>query len=84
MRAQHVEYHAPARFDDELCVFVRVCRIGRTSVTWEFLAENVASRARLATARQSLVQVDLERHRPVEVAEHLRHAVTGFEREVET
>jgi len=29
MRAQHVEYHAPARFDDELEVFVRVCRLGR-------------------------------------------------------
>ena len=24
MRAQHVEYHAPARFDDEVEVFVRV------------------------------------------------------------
>ena len=24
MRAQHVEYHAPARFDDQLEVFVRV------------------------------------------------------------
>ena len=28
MRAQHVEYHAPARFDDELEVFVRVRRAG--------------------------------------------------------
>jgi acyl-CoA thioesterase FadM len=28
MRAQHVEYHAPARFDDELEVFVRVRRSG--------------------------------------------------------
>ena len=28
MRAQHVEYHAPAAFDDELDVFVRVRRIG--------------------------------------------------------
>jgi acyl-CoA thioester hydrolase len=83
MRAQHVEYHAPARFDDELCVFVRVCRLGRTSVTWEFLAENVASETRLATARQTLVQVDLDHHRPVEVVERLRRAVTGFEQEVQ-
>jgi len=36
MRAQHVEYHAPARFDDEVEVFVRVKELGRTSVTWAF------------------------------------------------
>ena len=33
MRAQTVEYHAPARFDDLLEVFVRVARIGRSSLT---------------------------------------------------
>ena len=44
MRAQHVEYHAPARFDDELEVFVRVRRLGRTSVTWEFEAWNARVR----------------------------------------
>ena len=33
MRAVHVEYEAPARFDDLLEVFVRTVRIGRTSVT---------------------------------------------------
>ena len=43
MRAQSVEYLAPARFDDELEVFVRVARIGRTSVGWEFAAYNVST-----------------------------------------
>ena len=38
MRANDVEYFAPARFDDEIEVFVRVSRIGRTSVTFEFAA----------------------------------------------
>ena len=32
MRASDVEYHAPARFDDLLECFVRVQRLGRTSV----------------------------------------------------
>ena len=36
MRAQSVEYLAPARFDDLLQVFIRTRRIGRTSVTWTF------------------------------------------------
>ena len=38
MRASHVEYHAPARFDDLLEVFVRVERIGTTSVTYDHAA----------------------------------------------
>ena len=35
MRASNVLYEAPARFDDLLEVFVRVDRIGRTSVTYD-------------------------------------------------
>ena len=38
MRASHVEYHAPARFDDLLEIFVRVERIGTTSVTYDYAA----------------------------------------------
>src|SRR5712691_11458451 len=38
MRAVSVEYHAPARFDDLLEVFVRVERIGTTSITYECAA----------------------------------------------
>src|SRR5204863_8531628 len=33
MRANVVEYFAPAVFDDEIEVFCRVARIGRTSIT---------------------------------------------------
>jgi acyl-CoA thioester hydrolase len=83
MRAQHVEYHAPARFDDELEVFVRVRRVGRTSVTWTFQAHNVASGQHLVSADQTLVQVDADARRPVAVADRMRSAVGAFEREVE-
>ena len=41
MRACTIEYHAPAVFDDELEVFIRVARIGRTSATYEFAAYRV-------------------------------------------
>ena len=37
MRANDVEYFAPAVFDDEIEVFVRVSRLGRTSVTFTFV-----------------------------------------------
>src|SRR6476659_10305606 len=38
MRAMHVEYHQPARFDDLIEVDVRISRIGTTSVSYEFAA----------------------------------------------
>ena len=44
MRASTVEYHAPARFDDLLEIFVRTKRIGRTSVTFECAAYRMEER----------------------------------------
>ena len=41
LRALNIEYHAPARFDDLLEVFIRVERIGRTSMTFEMAAYRV-------------------------------------------
>src|SRR5215471_6024702 len=41
MRANIVEYFAPARFDDELEIWARVSRLGRTSVTFSFAAYRV-------------------------------------------
>ena len=83
MRAQHVEYLAPARFDDELDVFVRVRRIGTSSIVWEFEALEVATGDRLVTAHQTLVSVDLAERRPVPVELRVRDAVAGFEQVLE-
>ncbi len=58
MRANHVEYHAPATFDDLLEVFVRVARVGRTSVVWEYAASATTARC-CARAEQMVVQIDL-------------------------
>jgi acyl-CoA thioester hydrolase len=83
MRAQHVEYHAPAAFDDELDVFVRVRRIGTTSVAWEFEAYKVAGDERLVSAMQTVVAVDLAERRPVPVEWRVRDAIGQFETELE-
>jgi acyl-CoA thioester hydrolase len=83
MRAQHVEYHAPARFDDELEVFVRVRRIGTTSVLWEFEAYNATTDERLVVATQTAVSVDLSERRPVPVEWRVREAIAAFEQELE-
>src|SRR5438552_15697740 len=79
MRANDVEYFAPARFDDELEIFVRVSRIGRTSVTFEFAAYKVPDDTLAVTAHQTVVYVDLEKREARQVSAGYRDAVTAYE-----
>jgi acyl-CoA thioester hydrolase len=83
MRASTVEYHAPARFDDLLEVFVRVERIGTTSVTYDHAAyrldEHDDAGVLMATAKQTIVLIDPVTHRPVPVPEPFRRSVAAFE-----
>jgi acyl-CoA thioester hydrolase len=83
MRASNVEYHAPARFDDLLEVFVRVERIGRTSVTYDHAAYRVdddgGGDLLMVTAKQTLVLIDLEERRAVEVPTAFRDRIAEFE-----
>ena len=79
MRASNVEYHAPARFDDLIEAFVRISRIGRTSVTYECAATLEAHGDLLVTATQTLVLVDGSTRSPVEIPDELRAPVRAFE-----
>jgi acyl-CoA thioester hydrolase len=79
MRASHVVYEAPARFDDLLEVFVRVRRIGRTSVTYELRAHRVDDDRLMCTAEQTLVLVDPSDRRPTPIADAYRTVVAAFE-----
>ena len=79
MRASHVEYHAPARFDDLLECFVRVARIGRTSITYECAAHRLPDDELMVTATQTLVVIDRTSRRPVEVPDAVRAVLRGFE-----
>jgi len=79
MRANDVEYLAPARFDDELDIEVRVSRIGRTSVTFEFAAHKVPERTLMVTAHQTLVYIDLGERRAASVPDDYRSAIAAFE-----
>ncbi|HUF01506.1 MAG TPA: thioesterase family protein [Gaiellaceae bacterium] len=80
MRASAVEYHAPARFDDLIEAFVRVSRIGRTSMTYECAAYRLPDDTLLVTAQQTLVFIDVDARRPTPVPDELRAAVRAFER----
>jgi acyl-CoA thioester hydrolase len=79
MRANDVEYFAPAVFDDEIEVFARVSRIGRTSVTFEFAAYRMPDDVLMVTAHQTLVYVDLRERAACPVPDDFREPVTAFE-----
>jgi len=79
MRASNVEYHAPARFDDLIESFVRVSRIGRTSMTYECAAYRLPDDTLMVTATQTLVLVDLATRRPAPIAERARAPLRAFE-----
>src|SRR5260221_10645366 len=79
MRANDVEYFAPAVFDDEIEVFVRVSRVGRTSVTLEFAAYREPDDALMVTAHQTMVYVDLAERKACAVPDDYRALVLAFE-----
>jgi acyl-CoA thioester hydrolase len=79
MRANDVEYFAPARFDDELEIYARVSRIGRTSVTFQFAAYEIPEDTLMVTAHQTLVYVDLAERRALPVPNDYRAAVVELE-----
>jgi len=80
MRASDVEYHAPARFDDLLEIFVRLARIGRTSATYECAAYRMDDDVLMVTATQTLVLVDLTERRPAEIPDEYRDTIRSFEK----
>ena len=79
MRASNVEYHAPARFDDLLECFVRVSRLGRTSVTYEVAAVSLEDGALMVTGTQTLVLIDPAARAPIPIPEAVRETVRAFE-----
>jgi acyl-CoA thioester hydrolase len=78
MRASTIEYLAPARFDDLIEVFIRVARIGRTSVTYECAAYREDD-VLMVTAAQTLVLVDLEERKACAIPDWYREKVGAFE-----
>jgi acyl-CoA thioester hydrolase len=78
MRASTIEYLAPARFDDLIEVFIRVARIGRTSVTYECAAYREDD-VLMVTASQTLVLVDLDERKACAIPDWYREKVGAFE-----
>jgi acyl-CoA thioester hydrolase len=79
MRASHVDYLAPARFDDLIECFVRIGRVGRTSVTYELAAYKLPEDSLLVTATQTVVLIDRADRRPVPIPESALGRIRDFE-----
>jgi acyl-CoA thioester hydrolase len=84
MRAVSVEYFAPARFDDLLEIFVRVDRIGTTSITYDHAAYRIDADegdTLMATAKATVVCVALDERKAVPVPHEFRELVAAFQQE---
>jgi acyl-CoA thioester hydrolase len=79
MRACTIEYLAPAVFDDLIEVYVRMARIGKTSVTYEFAAYRARDDLLMVTAKQTLVLVDLDERKAVPIPDAYKNAIRAFE-----
>jgi acyl-CoA thioester hydrolase len=79
MRACTIEYFAPAVFDDLIEVYVRVAKIGRTSVTFELASYRARDDALMVTATQTIVLVDLDERKAVPIPDSYREVIRSFE-----
>ncbi|MER3483471.1 MAG: MFS transporter [Meiothermus sp.] len=73
-----LEYRAPARYDDEIDVGVRVGRIGNSSV--QFLLEMRCGEHRLINGEIIYVTVNPQTHEPLRVPDALREAIDDLEK----
>jgi acyl-CoA thioester hydrolase len=79
MRAVNIEYVAGASFDDLLEVFVRVERIGTTSITYDHAVYRIEDDTLMATAKATLVCIALDERRAVPVPGTFREQIEAFQ-----
>ena len=79
MRASTVEYHAPARFDDLLEIFVRVAADRPDEHDLRVRGLPDEDDELMVTATQTLVLVDLEERRACEIPDEYRSLIRTFE-----
>ena len=73
------DFKRPMRMGEELGVQVRVHRLGKTSVTFDFTVVGVADGELRATARHVHACVDMTRFEPLAVPQRLREALAPYQ-----
>ena len=77
LRKATVEYLGSARYDDELAVYCRVAKLGRSSFTW---ALEIHREQPLVTAELVYVNADPKTMKAAPLPEELRQRVRDYER----
>jgi acyl-CoA thioester hydrolase len=72
-----LEYHSPARYDDELQIYVRCARMGNSS--FQFLWEIRRKEELLVSGETISVNTDLETRRPQGIPKKFRALIEDFE-----
>jgi acyl-CoA thioester hydrolase len=72
-----VEYHAPARFDNWLKIFVRVGKIGNSSL--QFLVEIMHENNHLISGEVIYVNANPQTHQSATIPQLLREKIEAFE-----
>jgi acyl-CoA thioester hydrolase len=67
-----VNYFTPAQFDNELVIYTRIAKIGRTSITMEQIINRVRDNIRILEAESVMVSVDERTNEPRPIDDSLR------------
>jgi YbgC/YbaW family acyl-CoA thioester hydrolase len=67
-----INYFLPAQFDDEIIIYTRASKVGRTSVTLEQIMNRKRDGSRILEAESVMVYVDEVTNGPKEVEEWMR------------
>ena len=81
VRKSTIEFHAPARFDQLLDVYVRLARLGNTSVTIQL--EIMHEGNHLISGEMIYVNVDLKTQQPMRLPEALRSVFENYEQSID-
>jgi acyl-CoA thioester hydrolase len=72
------QFHAPARYNDTLCLHVRIAHLGQTSYTFHFVLTQHRDGGLVASGLLHMVWLD-ETFSPISLPARFRNAVTEFE-----
>lgn len=78
--AAHLNFHAPAHYNDILVVHVRLARVGKTSYSFHFLMVNKRTPQVVASGALTLAWLDSD-FRPVQIPDDFRAAIRSFEQD---
>ena len=76
--SQHANFHAPARYNENLSIHVRMAHIGTTSYTMHFLMIRKRTREVVSTGALTLAWLD-DDFRPMRVPDTFRETIAAFE-----